>query len=222
MSLRLGSPDDVLKQQRDERIAELETRIRRRSPVGVKAPVALLAVLAGVAMIALQWQDVSCFFSSRTPIDLGSEDGYRFEALTSNRYAQVHGIPTLRGAYWRDRDRTYIVLGLRGTPLLVRREALPGEEWLPGKPPPQPNQSPFAVRGRLLAQVDASRHREAFDTLRAMGEVRPRDGQMWILLEGQRPGADSGVLLSVLGLALFIAVNAYFLWRALSHRLGRP
>ena len=213
------NPDEARRQEREERIAALEGRLSRRSPVGVRPPVAVVALGAALFLLSSLRRDLAYFFSPTTPLSLGAEGEYRFDAFASNRYAQVHGIPTLRGAYTQERAVTWVAVGLRDTPLFVWRQALGGEDWAGSGAPPQPNQSPFAVRGRLLAQQDApGRFRDAFEKLAAMGEVRPRDGKRWVLIEGERPRADVGVLLYAAALALFFATNGFFLWRGLIRR----
>jgi len=212
-------PAGPLGQQREQRIAELEARLASVSAIGVKAPVALLAMLATLVLFWIKRSDIAYYFSPRSALALGSEGGYHLDQLRSNRYAQIHGVPTVRGAYWRERQKTYVLIGIQGTPVLVRRSALPGEEWSPGSTPPQPNQSPFAVRGRLLAQEDADTYRDGFAKLGAMGEMRPHLGRLWILLEGEKPGSELSTLLFVTGLGIFFLLNAWFLWRAIEERV---
>lgn len=201
--------------EREERIAELEERLRRRSPVGVKAPLALIAIGAAGFLLWMERLQLEYFFSSREPISLGAEGDYHLERLASNRYAQVHGIPTSRGAYSKQDERTYVVVGLTETPLLVWRGALSGEEWV-DQVPPRPNQSPFGVRGRLLARADARRYEDGFKELEQMGEVKPA----WILVEGERPGTSVSALLWLGGLGLFLTFNLWLLIRSLAHRLA--
>jgi hypothetical protein len=213
------SNDSELRQERDRRIAELEARQRRRG-VGVKAPVAVIAILVGGALLGMLRKDLAYFFSPRTPLTLGAEGAYRHESLESNRYVQVHGIPTARGAYGREGEDVYVVVGLRDSPFLVRRRALPGEEWAPGKVPRQPDQRPFGVRGRLLSEADAERYSEGFKLLREMGEVQPLDGRLWLIVEGERPGTDRGVVLVALVLGTFILANLALLVRGLRKQWG--
>ncbi|QRK08002.1 hypothetical protein JQX13_49970 [Archangium violaceum] len=206
-----------LREERDRRIAELEARIQRRG-VGVKAPVALLAMAVAGVLLGMMWKDLVYFFSPGTPLTLGAEGAYRYDLLESNRYVQLHGIPTLRGAYGREGEDVYVVVGLRESPFLVRRRALPGEEWASGRAPRQPDQRPFAIRGRLLAEEDAERYREGFKLLREMGEVQPRDGRLWMVVEGARPGGDKGLLLVALLLTAFILTNAALLLRSFKRK----
>jgi hypothetical protein len=210
---------DSIRETRDARIAHLEARLNR-PPVGVKWPVALLALAGACALLVLQKNDLGYFFSPRAPISLGSEGEYRFDALQSNRYAEIHGIPTLRGAYSVERGTTYVVVGLRHTPILVRRAALPGEEWT-GATPPHPDQRPFAVRGRLLSQVDAKRFRDGFEKMLSMGEVKPLDGKLWILVEGEQPMRDLPTFFWMVGLGTFAAVNLFFLVQSLRSKRVR-
>lgn len=207
-----------LGREREERIAELEARLASVSTVGVKAPVALLAMVATGVLFWMKRSDVGYYFSSRSAIDLGAEGNYRPAALKSNRYAQIRGAPTVRGAYWREREKTFVLVGIQDAPVLVRRRALPGEEWSPGSKPPQPNQRSFAVRGRLLAQEDAPTYRDGFAKFEAMGEARPHGGQLWIILEGEKPGSDLSTLLFVSALGIFFLLNAWLLFRTIEQR----
>jgi hypothetical protein len=211
------SEQELIREERERRIAELEARLARRPRSPLRAPVALVGIGVAAALLVMQWREVRYFFSPRTPLSLGAEGEYRYSELVSNRYAQLHGIPTSHGAYERDGDAVFVLVGLRDSPFVVRRPALPGEDWSPGKRPPQPDQRPFAVRGRLLAEEDSPRYRDAFELLRSKGEVQPLNGRLWIVIEGQRPGEDLGRMAVTLLLVLVIATNAWFLVRAL-HR----
>lgn len=214
-------PESSVDEERAERIAELERRMKPGRPVGVKAPVAAFAVVLACAMIWMDRRELSYFFSPHEPVTLGTEGEYRFEQLRSNRYAQVHGVPTLRAAYTVDRERTWVLVGLKDTPIVVRREALPGESWGARSKPPQPDQRPFGVRGRLLSRADAPAYADAFKQLLGMGEVRERDKEAWLLIEGERPGSDWAVLAWATGLGAFAALNAWLLWRDLRLRWSR-
>ncbi len=202
--------------ERQARIAELESRLASRPSTGVRLPVAVLAILVAAGLLWSHSKDIDYWFSPRAPLQLGSAGDYRFESLRFNRYAQVHGVPTSRGAYALDGGKTVVVVGLRDTPILVRRRTLPGEAWQPGAPrAPQPNQAPFTVRGRLLSRADAQRYEAAFVSLEKMGEVTPR----WLLLEAERPGADWATFGWMTGLGLFALINAGLVLRELRRRL---
>ena len=110
--------------ERDERIAALEQRLQRRTPVGVTAPVAALAVALALAAIWIfERRDWQYYVSQVEPISLGREGEYRWDLLRSNRYAEIHGVPTTRGLYAPESDEVMVVVGLRDTPVLVRRRA---------------------------------------------------------------------------------------------------
>jgi hypothetical protein len=208
-------------EERERRIAELEARLRHRR-LGVRVPVMLVALGVSGVLLGMLWPDVAYFFSPRTPLTLGTEGAYRYEQLESNRYVQVHGIPTARGAYGLDGEAVYVVVGLQESPFLVRRQALPGEEWAPGRVPRQPDQRPFGVRGRLLSEEAARGYGEGFELLRELGEVQPREGRLWLIVEGERPGADTGVLLVALVLVAFMLGNGGLLLLALRLRRHPP
>ncbi|MCP3103193.1 hypothetical protein LZ198_30365 [Myxococcus sp. K15C18031901] len=205
------------REERERRIAELESRLARRR-VGVRPLAATLAIAVALVLLGMVRRDVAYFFSSGDPLTLGAEGDYRLEALASNRYAQVHGLPTSRGAYERDSSGLFVLVGLRESPFVVRRRALPGEDWVPGRPPPPPDATPFAIRGRLLSEEEAPRYREALAMLRGMGEVQPRAGRLWLLVEGERPAEDWGLVLVALGLLAFIALNGVLLFKGLIRR----
>jgi hypothetical protein len=209
------SEEQLIREERERRIAELESRLARRPRSPLKAPLALVGMGVAAALLVMQWRDVQYVLSPRTPLSLGAEGDYRYAELVSNRYAQLHGVPTAHGAYEREGDAVFVLVGLRDSPFVVRRPALPGEDWAPGRKPPQPNRRPFAVRGRLLAEEDAPRYRDAFELLRAKGEVQPLQGRLWIVIEGQRPREDFGRLAVTMLLVLVIAVNGLFLVRGL-------
>jgi hypothetical protein len=209
------SEEELIREERERRIAELESRLARRPRSPLRASVSLVAIGVATALLVMQWREVRYFFSPREPLSLGAEGDYRFEALSSNRYAQLHGLPTAHGAYERDGGTVFVLVGLRDSPFVVRRPALPGEDWAPGRTPPQPDQHPFAVRGRLLAEEEAPRYHDAFQLLREKGEVQPLQGRLWIVLEGHRPGEDFGRLSVTLLLVLVIAANVLALLRGL-------
>jgi hypothetical protein len=211
-------PEDPLQRAREDRIAELEERIVRRGSGGVSLSVSILAILIASGLLVARRCEISYFFASKAPLMLGAEGEYEFDRLKSNAYAQLHGVPTFRGLYAVENGRRYVMVGVRDTPIVVRRHPLPGEEPLPGRVAPQPNQSPFAVRGRLLRQSDVPQYSDSIGKLLRIGELRAREGVVWMLLEGERPGADLKILFSTLALVAFVAINAWFIWRNLRHR----
>ncbi|MFY2563729.1 hypothetical protein ACN469_39435 [Corallococcus terminator] len=209
------SPSSSLAQaERDARIAELESRLARRR-VGVRPLASVMGIVVSLSLLVMQRRELAYFFSSPVPLTLGVEGDYRFDALASNRYAQVHGVPTARGAYEQDGSALLVLVGLRESPFVVRRPALPGEDWVPGRPPPPPDSRPFGIRGRLLSEAEAPRYQDALALLRSMGELQPHEGKLWLLIEGERPGEDRGRLLTCLALLAFAVLNAALLYKAL-------
>lgn len=202
-------PPNPTEQERQERIQELEARLSRRGAVGVMPPVAGLALLGALLLLWMQKREVDYFGSDRTPIDLGVEGDYHFEKLLTNRYAQLHGQPTLRGVYGSEGGEQWVIVGLEGTPVLVKRPVLPTEKWKEGGTPPQPDQRSFAVRGRLLARADAGRLTPAFEKMEELGELKPQ----WIVVEGAQPGRDFGSMAWFGGLAAFALLNGWLFVR---------
>ncbi|HZA51758.1 MAG TPA: hypothetical protein VE549_13530 [Myxococcaceae bacterium] len=189
----------------------------RSRRVRVRWPVALAGLTLACGLLWVERADLAYLISPRDPISLGDESGYDFERLTSNRFAEIHGVPTAGGAYSRNGDLIHVVVGLRNTPVLIRREALPTEDWVPRRPPPAPDPRPLGARGRLLAEEDAPRYQSAFEMLGR--ELTAKDGQRWILLDGERPGADAGTALLGAALLGFAILNIWWLVRDVTRRV---
>ncbi len=202
---------------RDKRLAQLEAKLSKPPSVGVAAPVAALALVGAVGLLFMQRADITYFFAPKEPIDLGSEGAYRFDLAQSNRYAQVHGTPTVRGSYWLEENVPYVAVGLRDTPLMLRRATFSSESWSVGRTPPQPDQRPFLAKGRLLNRADAPRLDAAFTQLAKDGEVTPS----WVLMAEERPGGDVWAMVWLWGLSAFAAINAWLLVRGLFSRRTR-
>ncbi len=213
---------ESIRRQREERITQLESRLSKPRPLGVRPPLAIAAIAGALMLLWMQRLEVAYLFAPRAPLIIGAEGSYDFAALRSNRYAQVHGTPSLRGTYFTDSKGQGLIVGLKDTPLLVKRGLLPGEEWREGGKPPRPDQRPFTIGGRLLSQDDAARFDKAFPLHAQWGEVRPRDGKLWILVEGERPGEDLGAYLGTGLLALVILANAYLIAGRYVPALARP
>lgn len=213
---------DELREARAARLAVLEARARARRPLGVRPPLALAGVLLSLVLLGPQWRDVAYLFASREPVSLGSEGAYRLERLASNRYAQVRGRPLPVAAWGVDAGRVVVMVGLEGTPLVVRRAPVAGESWEEGEPPPPPDATPFAVRGRLLREDHDPRFAQGYARLRASGLLRPDpDGHLWVLVEGERPGEDRATALLAGLLAALLLLTLWMLARAVGDRRAR-
>ena len=207
------APAETPEQERERLIAEMEKDIRRPR-VGVLPPVAAIALAGSLFLLFSMRADLAYFFSSREPIELGAEGGYHFEAAATNRYAQVHGVPSLRGWYVDETSGSYVIIGVNDTPLLVRRATFPDEARDATGKRPQPKQNPFFARGRLLSREDASRYSDVFEQYATWSG----DKVQWLLLAEQPPGGDRSVLLYGSFLVLFSLVNAWLLVRGLMLR----
>lgn len=202
--------DADLPDVRDSRIAELEARLARPAKQGVTPVVAAVALALCVTMLWMGLSDTEYFFSTRAPIQLGAEGDYRFDAARDNRYVELHGVPTSRGAFGVDANQTVVAVGVRDTPVMIWRKALRGEDWKPGTKPPPPNQQPFTVRGRLLARATApDKYADAFQKMDGFGEISAR----WVLVESSRPGGDfptaawTTVLMALAGFSAWLLVR---------------
>jgi len=196
------SPEEA----RTERIAQLERSTRRRV-TGVQLPVALVCLAGSVFLLVRQAPDIAYVFASREPVTLGSEGDYHLDRLRPNVYAQVHGVPLGTAFYGVEQGARMALVPLRDTPLLVRRPLLPSEEWVPGHRPPPPDPRPFGVRGRLLPLQDVPGYKDAAAKMDALEGLRPVAGRLWVLREGEHPGADRGALIVGLLLLAFAVLN---------------
>ena len=196
---------------REDRIAELEARLARRRPAGVRPWVGLLAGLGALYLLLFPLRlDLLYALAPRTPLTLGTEGAYRWDLLRSNRYVELHGLPTAHAAFFKERAETFVVVGLQETPVLVLRHALDTERWKGGAPP-APDPRPFRTEGRLLARADATRYQDGFAKLTLSGE-RPAQ---WLVVAGDRPGADVTPLFLATALVAFAGLNFTLAWRGL-------
>ncbi len=203
----MARPPNSAEEARDERIRQLERSTRRRV-TGVQLPVAVLCFTGALFLLAREAPDVAYVFASREPITLGSEGSYHLDRLRPNVFAQVHGVPLGTAFYGVERGARVVLVPMQDTPLLVRRPVLPSEDWVPGKRPPPPDPRPFGVRGRLLPLEDVAGYRDSAPQLRGLQGLRPVDGRLWVLREGERPGEDRGPLIIALVLLGFAGLNA--------------
>lgn len=212
----------VLEERRDDReqrIAELEAKLNRPTNVGVTPLVALVALLFSSYLIWGQRADLEYQFTApKEAIDLGAEGTYRFDLAQSNRYAQIHGTPSPRGWYWVERNTTVVAVGVVDTPVILRRPTLPSESWKPGEPPPPPDPRPFTVRGRLLSREEAPpKYADAFTEYEKWSGAPAK----WILLQEDKPGGDLGGQIWVAVLGLFAALNLWLLVRGTARLLPK-
>jgi hypothetical protein len=202
----LAEPPLSPEEARALRIEQLQRRTSRRV-TGVQLPLALVCLGAAIYFGVRQAPAVAYYFSSPEPVTLGSEGSYRFDRLRSNTFVQLHGVPLRTAFYGVERGQKIVVVPLQDTPLVVRRPLLPSEEWVPGKPPPPPDPRPFGVRGRLLREDDLGAYHAAFPPMHRLAGLRPIDGRLWVVVEGEHPGEDRGALIIGLLLLGFAGLN---------------
>lgn len=210
----LSSGEEEGPSERDKLIAQMEKDLARPQ-VGLLPPVAALAVAAAAALGFWMRADVAYFFSTRVPIELGAEGNYSLEAAASNRYAQVHGVPSARGWYVEEKDGSFVVVGLADVPLLVKRTTFEDEKrrLLDGKRP-QPRQTPFFARGRLLSRQDAEQYEEVFREYEQWSGGKA----LWLLKAEEPPGKDLSTVVLFGFVVLFGAVNGWLFVRGLTLR----
>jgi hypothetical protein len=191
-----------------------------------RGSLSLSLVVLGVGLSAYLLYDMrddfSYWLSQPIAVDLGADGIHPFDKFADNIYATVHGSPGPVADRFTSWNRSFELVALRGTPILVRRT--PTDADLPlttGKPPPPPDQAPLRATGRLLIDGSILSYSPAFETLVNRGGAVPREGHLWILLDGERPrsGLRIPALFSMLTAVLVFNVGAlirYF--RRRSHR----
>lgn len=207
------SPPDDLRTEREKLIAQMEKDLERPR-AGLVPPVAALGVIAAVTLGVMMADDARYYASDPNPIELGAEGDYHLERAVSNRYAQVHGVPSLRGWYVEGGDEgASVVVGLNDASLLVKRVTFAEENRrLPDGKRPQPRQNPFFARGRLLSRADAARYEDIFREYEQWSGAKAQ----WILLAEQPPGGDFKSMAMFGFVVLFGIVNAWLLARGLA------
>lgn len=209
---------DGVAHARRRRIEELEARADRPAR-GVSPWVFLLAAGALLYFITQQRADLAYWLSPRAALNLGVRGEYRLEELVSQRYVELHGVPGRRGLYAREQGRTFVIVAIAETPILLRREALPTEDWSIEAPlPPRPDPRPFSVRGRLVARHEAPRFEQAFVELLRDGELRPHRERSFVLLESVRPTDMWPSVLITAALLGLLGLNAAMFLSALGGR----
>ncbi len=212
-----GPPKSDPLAEQSKLIAHLERNLARPG-VGVLPPVAAIAMIAGLTLAWWMRADAAYFFSSRTPIELGAEGDYHLDRGVTNRYAQLHGVPSVRGWYVEEKDGSFVVLGVNDTPVLVKRISFEDENRrLPDGKRPQPRQNPFFARGRLLSRVEGARYEDVFREYETWSGGKAE----WILLAEQPPGKDFGNVAMFSFVLLFAAVNGWLFVRGLTLRRAR-
>lgn len=202
-------------QERDEFIAKLEADLQKKPRAGLLPPVAAVALVASVGLAVSYFHDAAYFFSSREPIELGAEGSYHLERAVTNRYAQLHGVPSARGWYVEEAAGAFVIVGVNDTPVAVRRVTFEDENRRLGDGKrPQPRQNPFFARGRLLSRDDASKYEEALREYDAWSGTRVR----WLLLAEAPPGKDLASAAMFGGALAFALLNLWLLKRGLTRR----
>jgi hypothetical protein len=173
---------------------------RRESPLLARSP--LFAVLMiGIAgwVFSTLLPDVTYFFSSRAPLDLGGPGAYRLDQARENRFAQIRGeLVDVVPVSERRSGAPRTVGRIAGTNLIVDR---------PGR------SGPPVYEGRLLPAGARGEYAEVVGMIQARGAPL---GERWLVLrDGERPRRRWPPVVGAAVLALIMAVNL----RALVRRL---
>ncbi len=177
-----------------------------------------LSLPAGIAIVALLacayffWDLLPAFryWASRgEAVDLGRPGDYHLERESDGLYARFEGVSG-PGASLRVRrmglfETRYDVIVARDTNILLRRSPQEG---------PAGAALPFAAQGRLVLDRSLPDYGPAFQSLTAArGGAQPREGHLYVLLDGERPRTGWAIPLQAAGLLALILLNAASLAR---------
>jgi len=162
---------------------------------------ALSLTVLGLALSAYLLFDnrelFSYWASAAAPIELGAAGGYQLERLAENLPAHIQGAPGPVSRRFERFAQRYELVAVRGTPVLVRRRLAKDALLL--------DPAPFSATGRLVSDTALPEYREVYAVLAGRGEAVPRNGHLWVLLDGELPrsGWQTPALLAAL-LALLV------------------
>jgi hypothetical protein len=139
-------------------------------------------------------------------LDLGRPGSYHLERASDGLYARIEGVAgpgmNLSVRWMRLFETRYDIVAVRDTNILVRR--------LPRTAAPS-----LTAQGRLILDHSIPEYAQAFQNLAAArGGAQPRDGHLYVLLDGERPRSGWAVPLQAAGLLALIVLNVGSLVRA--------
>jgi hypothetical protein len=204
-------PGDSQREADEKFLKEWEAQLEKPR-VGVFPFVAGFAILATLFFMFQLRNDLSYFLSEVTPIELGAEGNYFENSAQNNRYAQVHGIPSLKGWYVDEKAGPFVIVGISDSPFLLRRKRFADETIGYDGKPRQPKQNPFFAKGRLVSREEASRYAAVFTQYETWSGTKAK----FILLAEESPREDRGVFLSFILLTVFGLVNLWLLLKSVS------
>lgn len=195
---------------------------RPRGRSGLSLSMTLLGLGLAAWLLYDMRADFSYWLGGAPEVELGDGANGVPKNQADNVPARVQGKPgpvADRFTFW---GRRYEIVAIRGTSILVRRN-LPGPEvpLPPGKAPPPPDQAPFAARGRLLRDDSIPAYAHAFQTLAERGEAVPREGHLWVLLDGELPRKGWRTPAILPGLLAIAGMNVFAIVRYLRRRAVR-
>lgn len=196
------APDD------DDELDPADFKPRSRGGVGLTLAVTGLTVAA--FLLFDMRGDVAYWFVAGQPLDLGAPGAWKLERMADGALATVNGVPGPVASRFSRYGKSYEIVALPGSPILVRR-SLPEGAPATGKP----DQAAFTATGRLLRDSSIPEYDQAFQNLVRRGDAAPADGHLWVLLDGERPRTGWQTPAALLGLAAMVGLNVYVLARFL-------
>jgi len=192
----------------DEDLAE-DFRPKSRGTLSLSLTVTGL-VLAGYLLFDMR-DDVVYFLSSGTAVDLGADGAWQREHLKDNVFATVHGTPGPVADRFKAWGKTYEIVAVRGSPILVRRT------------PFAPGQKPFTASGRLLRDTSLlPTYAATFQAMASRGDAVPFSDHLWVLLDEQSPRSGWETPAMFLLLAFVLALNGWSLTRYVRRHYYSP
>jgi len=183
-----------------------------------------MVTLVGIGLGAFLLHDMRAefawWFSAPATVELGGAQGYRLDQAADGALAKIEGRAGGSAARFRKLGKRYEIVAIEGTNILVQREMTgPDLPLSPGQKEPPPDRAPFSAEGRLLMDTSAPiDYGQAFQLLVERGDALPRDGHLFVLLDGDKPRSGLKTPLALLAIASLVALNLWTLGRALLPR----
>lgn len=198
--------------------------IRRRAHLRARGRVrqlgwvlVLYLVLSGVLVFMLRGE-LGYFFASRVPVDLGAAEEFPNRPLPDQAFVRLSGVARdmcIRADVLGGRMRYLYLLGSEmGARILVQAPAVPGESCQGAED--------RVFEGRLRDLASTGMFSAVLGYYREHFPASPRDGPMYLLEDGVRPGQAWAYPAAVLALGVVAALNAWFLIRRRRRALVAP
>ena len=192
---------------------DIDIESLKKRPPKVRNPFLMLLIIAG--SFYLMWDmraEISYYFRSPVPVDMGKADELNPATLKNNSYVVIKGIPDPRKAQVEDMtfgiySTYYLYYGFMGSNMILVREKFKEIDAIKKGPSEYYDSAPKI--GRLISFTKFS-NREELKGMRTYFKDHFRrefPDDAWLLLDGEKPWTKIQYPLIYLLLAGFVVIN---------------